>query len=123
MMLIKFLAFYIPAIHASTNSVAGSSNSLTFLIIGDWGKGGTTGNIWSRRMEDAQIYSNSSANLTISDAEEDIQIVSVFGGGSTNQLAVATSMGSYANTTETKPSFVVSLGDNFYTVGFVLLSN
>ncbi len=73
-----------------------SSDSLLFLTIGDWGKGGIYGDITSSR----RLGNDNNNKVTY-----------------TYQAAVARSMVSYLQTLGTKPDFVIALGDNFYDNG------
>jgi tartrate-resistant acid phosphatase type 5 len=68
-----------------------SSDRLSFLVLGDWGKGGTSG-----------TYGTNSKQIAAK---------------TTYQMQIATAMGNYASTADPKPSFLVALGDNFYNNG------
>ena len=86
-----------------------NGQALNFLLLGDWGKGGNTGYISSN------LGTNTiGANIT----EDDDKAKwgrNLKSNQATNQAAVAKAMGSYAE--KNQPSFVVALGDNFYTNG------
>lgn len=79
---------------------------LTFLLLGDWGKGGTS----------ATVYNNQAASSSSTSTSK----VDTLGGGKSNQLYqmdVARAMNQYSAALTPRPSFVVALGDNFYTEG------
>lgn len=82
--------------------------SLNFLFLGDWGKGGNSGYIASNFDGSFDTSSNSTE-------DDDKKIRSLKNNGVTYQAAVAKAMGSYSD--KFQPSFVVALGDNFYTNG------
>lgn len=96
------------------NSKAESS-VLSFLIIGDWGKGGESGNIQSQRYLRSRGLANDNNNNNKNSNNNNKNGNSKQQG--TNQVAVAKSMAQYAANSVIKPSFVVALGDNFYTKG------
>jgi len=88
------------ALLLSMLSPAHGDDCLTFLLLGDWGKGGTS----------ATVSSSQSSNSK----------VAALGGKSNDQLYqmdVARAMSKFSETLTPKPSFVVALGDNFYTEG------
>ena len=83
-------------------SPAQGEDCLTFLLLGDWGKGGTS----------ATVYNNQASSSTSK--------VNALGGGKSQQLYqmdVARAMDQYSSALTPRPSFVVALGDNFYTEG------
>ena len=96
----------------SMNAVAASEHnggqSLNFLLLGDWGKGGNTGYISSN------LGNAIGANIT-EDDDKAKRGRNLKNNDATYQAAIAKAMGSYAE--KNQPSFVVALGDNFYTNG------
>jgi len=88
-----------------------SDSVLSFLLLGDWGKGGTSGTYGQRRaLEGAPALSeHSQMELNEMELMKEKKVL--------RQMQVATAMGKYANQTSPKPSFVVTLGDNFYADG------
>ena len=95
----------------SINAVTASEHSgqsLNFLLLGDWGKGGNTGYISSN------LGNAVGANITEDDDKSKMSR-NLKNNQATNQAAVAKAMGNYAE--KNQPSFVVALGDNFYTKG------
>lgn len=93
-------------------------NSLTFLLLGDWGKGGTTGTYSSS-------LSNDEANTQFIPQEDDdsrshrrnLRVEEHVAGGSLYQVQIAAAMGTRAASMIPPPSFIVTLGDNFYSNG------
>ena len=86
----------------------GNNHSISFLALGDWGKGGNEGNILRA--------SAGTASLSVNDDET----LDFAGGKSatyTYQAPVAKAMSDWAAQADPKPSFLLSLGDNFYTNG------
>lgn len=88
---------------------------------GDWGKGGLDGDLTTK----GDIYSlitNSSSMKILNDDESASQIREFREGQAseqywTYQAAIARSMGTWASSTDVPPSFVLAVGDNFYTKG------
>ena len=119
-----------------------SGNKLTFIMLGDWGKGGNSGTYTSSVNDDDRV-------LAVSHAESESEIqntvslsrklpsdpagkggdrnpdsgAGVTGGGNGGggnklyQVQVAAAMGTRAASMQPAPSFIVALGDNFYTKG------
>lgn len=77
-----------------------TEEALQFIAIGDWGKGGIYGDATSVS-NDVLLGNNKDNN------KKDY----------TYQVAVAKGAGKWAASTDIAPSFVVALGDNFYTDG------
>lgn len=97
-------------IRADSISVTQSGDhSLNFLLLGDWGKGGNSGYITSNL--DNGIIGNS----TEDDDHKMIDKRKLKNNEVTYQAAIAKAMGTYSE--KFLPSFVVALGDNFYTNG------
>lgn len=97
-------------IRADSISVTQSGDhSLNFLLLGDWGKGGNSGYIKSNL--DNGIIGNS----TEDDDHKMIDKRKLKNNEVTYQAAIAKAMGTYSE--KFLPSFVVALGDNFYTNG------
>ena len=105
-----------------------STNSVSCLVIGDWGKGGESGTTASRSFDspiklDHSINSlwkllspednNDKNNRENNNQEKEKKNEA----GGTNQVAVATAMAREVERLIEKPSFVLALGDNFYTKG------
>ncbi|KAJ1430819.1 hypothetical protein B484DRAFT_48174 [Ochromonadaceae sp. CCMP2298] len=88
---------------------------LTFLFLGDWGKGGTSGTYGARDRralgEPFEKESETHRRLPEEGGE----------GGhkeqKLHQMQVAVAMGNYSRKANPKPSFLVALGDNFYDDG------
>lgn len=116
----KFVAFVFLLFANLCRAVAAdegdaSDSVLSFLLLGDWGKGGTSGTYGQRRaLEDSSpspVNEHSQMELSEMEVLKEKE-KKVF-----RQMQVATAMGKYANQTSPKPSFVVTLGDNFYADG------
>ncbi len=71
--------------------------SLNFLLLGDWGKGGSTGSYGSLEV--------GSQKGTLANQKTYYQV------------PIARAMGKFANNSVNQPSFVLALGDNFYANG------
>lgn len=86
---------------------------LSFLLLGDWGKGGASGTYGQRRaLNDAfNAIELKYMELNSMELQKDQQ-KKVF-----RQMQVATAMGQYGAQTSPKPSFIITLGDNFYGDG------
>lgn len=120
-------------------SSSSSSGPLSFLILGDWGKGGANGATWSSFHGNSlqrQYHSNNdddddddyNTEQTFEKSDNDIVdedfVFSTFAQNNNNnnnkqtyQVAIATAMGEYARSTQYPPQFVIAVGDNFYTKG------
>ncbi len=79
------------------NATKEISDSLSFYLLGDWGKGGTTGSYGSRRLN-----------------TEERELA---GQQTLYQVAIAKAMAKMAENESVAPSFVLALGDNFYGNG------
>jgi hypothetical protein len=95
---------------------------LHFLLIGDWGKGGNSGYTSNRLLDNDEFdYDDDNSQMKHhAIAQEDGQRegrneVQGKNKQATNQAAIAKAMGSYSDSF--MPSFVIALGDNFYTNG------
>jgi hypothetical protein len=104
----------------------GEIQALNFLLVGDWGKGGNSGYISNQISDNDEVNGDDDNNSKIKNhqlAQGDTQRkTSIQRGGdiralkqSTNQAAIAKAMGSYSDSF--KPSFIIALGDNFYSNG------
>jgi hypothetical protein len=101
-----YLGFVILSVHVWSLAAKSSDDSLTFLLLGDWGKGGTTGTFGQRR------HLKGSAPIPEHGEKEILKEKKVL-----RQMQVATAMGQYSADADPKPSFVIALGDNFYDNG------
>jgi hypothetical protein len=98
------LLIFTACVLAST-SASSDEAALKFYLLGDWGKGGNSGSYWNKGIDEEEEDSSS-------------HLLPQAGGGKTlYQAAVAKAMGDYGNQTDLAPSFLVALGDNFYTNG------
>jgi hypothetical protein len=99
--------FFILLVAFADVTLAGTSEEkLSFLALGDWGKGGTTGTYGSQSRRILTLNSDTSAQDNKKEAKP------------LYQMQVATAMANFANTSsDPKPSFLVALGDNFYNNG------
>lgn len=88
------------------------SDVLTFLLLGDWGKGGTTGNYGQRKLISGEELQDVDLVSASDHGKEPLKQKKVL-----RQMQVATAMGKYAAETDPKPSFLIALGDNFYDNG------
>lgn len=103
-MLVLVIAFFVCI---SCNTVKASPDALNFLLLGDWGKGGTTGS-----------YGNLAHHSGLDEASLDNEQKRMLKQNKVlYQMQVATSMGTYSAHADPAPSFVVALGDNFYDNG------
>jgi hypothetical protein len=97
--------------------------ALNFLLLGDWGKGGNTGYIASRISDNNDVNDDESnikhhaleQQYGQNDSIKDGRIRVQKNQQATNQAAIAKAMGSYSE--DFVPSFIIALGDNFYTNG------
>ena len=106
-------------------------SALNFLLLGDWGKGGNSGYVASRisdgtseadddegpdTQERAYDSVRSIRNMhKAAELETNRSLQNNNNNKGTYQAAIAKAMASYSN--DFQPSFVVALGDNFYTNG------
>jgi hypothetical protein len=91
---------------------------LHFLLIGDWGKGGNTGYISNNGVNNHDDDENNMKYNRLEQGEkqrgrQNRELATQ--NTATNQAAIAEAMGSYSDSF--MPSFVIALGDNFYTNG------
>ena len=95
-----------------------SKNALSFLLLGDWGKGGSTG-AYSSSPDDDDLTVN--VLLAKKQVPMDNQINNNNNNNKNNkvfyQVQIAKAMGQYAASASPAPSFVLALGDNFYNNG------
>jgi len=89
-----------------TASPTSNPNPLNFFLIGDWGKGGHAGDLTAISSGNIEPFNDNDDNPALAYATT-----------YTYQVAVAGAMASYANLLTPAPSFIVALGDNFYTNG------
>lgn len=85
--------------------LSNSDNMLRFLLLGDWGKGGKTGKYGSSIDINKESVNIDKENFVTEDSKP------------LYQVQVANAMGNFSSQAEPSPSFVVALGDNFYTSG------
>eukprot|EP01041_Mallomonas_annulata_P001341 gene1341-2590_t len=127
---------------ATTNSDQNSSQPLKFLLLGDWGKGGNDGDFTAQSAKDLSITNDDDEDassslphdvtITINTTTSSIHAQPFAGTGNnknsnsnnnqnqrtfTYQAAIARAMAEYSADSSPAPSFVVALGDNFYTHG------
>eukprot|EP01041_Mallomonas_annulata_P004372 gene4372-8705_t len=87
--------------------LASSSHEIGFIMLGDWGAGGKNG-MASQSLSTLDPLLKSNAKIYGNDESSKY----------TNQVAVAQAMGHWTTAvTNSKPSFIVTLGDNFYDNG------
>eukprot|EP01031_Cornospumella_fuschlensis_P035783 gene35783-43401_t len=101
--------------HFETSAVDPSGkNALSFLLLGDWGKGGSTGAYSSSPNDDDLTVNGLVANkqMSMDNQNNNNKNNKVF-----YQVQVAKAMGQYAASASPAPSFVLALGDNFYNNG------
>lgn len=108
--------------------VTAEEPEVCFLLLGDWGKGGESGKTASVVLpievtkeqstftSEGPLPNNSYVRKIGKKGIGTLEGGGGGGGGGTNQVAIASRMHTYASSATCKPSFVVSLGDNFYTV-------
>jgi len=124
------VVFYATALASTGNDTQiPVASSLRFFLLGDWGKGGATGTYGSVLQEDETAIEHLGSPDSVSIKEADIvEAQLVFGSSSSRQhphtaaktlyqVAIASAMGAFVQTSEVTPSFVISLGDNFYDNG------
>jgi hypothetical protein len=98
---------------------------LRFMVLADWGKGGTTGAYGNSLNSDANVVVLHNNLRTAADQSKDKDKKGGGSGGgsnggsqkSTNQLAVAKAMDRFASSADPPPEFILSVGDNFYDNG------
>eukprot|EP01031_Cornospumella_fuschlensis_P030453 gene30453-36802_t len=100
--------------------VHGEGSALSFLLLGDWGKGGTTGAYGSSLNDDE--FQNSMAPQGVASSNNNNNNNNNKNNNNKNnkvfyQVQVAKAMGQYAASASPAPSFVLALGDNFYNNG------
>jgi len=111
-MLLLSLIFVVGLCVALTRSAHSPDDVLTFLLLGDWGKGGTSGTYGQRRaLDDAPVSTTLASNIELQGMElqKEKKVL--------RQMQVANAMGAYAAQADPKPSFLIALGDNFYDNG------
>ena len=106
-----------------TNAVSDSSadrGTLRFLLLGDWGKGGNSGSYVTSLFpdnNDGDFDDDDELGILPKSPSTSTQVVRGLKNSNkaTYQAVVANAMGSYSSYFQ--PSFVIALGDNFYTNG------
>jgi len=103
------------------------ASTLRFLLLGDWGKGGSTGTYGSVLKEDGNaiekldVSGNSVVNVVKEVHTETLEgatlVIGVKAAKALYQVAVASAMGAFVQASEVVPSFLIALGDNFYDNG------
>jgi hypothetical protein len=101
--------------------------SLEFMIVGDWGKGGANGMTYNAVDEDNNDHlhhdnlgdvftdenmdnrDNKNTKIQANDKQKS--------GATLNQAGIAKAMAQYASEQSDPPTFILSVGDNFYTKG------
>jgi hypothetical protein len=111
----------------NTSASVINNGVLHFLLIGDWGKGGNTGYVSNRMYDNDNVDDNvdDENNVKHHELEQGDRLREGKKGKQnreltkqnvgTNQAAIAKAMGSYSDSF--KPSFIIALGDNFYSNG------
>ena len=116
----------------SAVSLTERESALNFLLLGDWGKGGNSGYVATRISDGTSEADDDEGPDTQKSAYVDVRSRRYMhktdlletnrslqnnnnNNKGTYQAAIAKAMASYSN--EFQPSFVVALGDNFYTNG------
>ena len=105
-----------------------STTSISCLVIGDWGKGGESGSTQSRSADPPPGHSSDTFLSSLSSKGKQISLESdnkrenrnLKKDEALNQVAVATAMAREVDRLVDKPSFVIAVGDNFYTKGILL---
>eukprot|EP01031_Cornospumella_fuschlensis_P034445 gene34445-41691_t len=95
--------------------VAAAADALSFLLLGDWGKGGSSG-LYGSSLDDDEFKAvlnklNESAVQSVADNKDNKKTKTFY------QVQVAKAMSDFASVSDPSPSFVVALGDNFYNNG------
>jgi hypothetical protein len=102
----------------------GKVEVLNFLLVGDWGKGGNSGYISNRISDNDEIDDDDDRKIKYhaleqgegqSNASNPKEGENRVLKQATNQAAIAKAMGSYSDAF--MPSFIIALGDNFYSNG------
>ena len=101
--LLSFLIFSIGMLHGHS-----SKQTLSFLLLGDWGKGGTDGTVSGRRLLDLTPINTDRISIEEHNDKKKKTL---------QQMQIATAMGIFSASANPQPSFVVALGDNFYNDG------
>jgi hypothetical protein len=99
-----------------------SNKILHFLLLGDWGKGGNSGKYMSsyNKSLHGNVSLDDSSDLSgaaMSSLANSTTTVQGGGNQALYQPQVAKAMGTYAAKADPAPSFIMALGDNFYTKG------
>lgn len=111
--IVVFLFASIYRVATADDDDRSSDGVLSFLLLGDWGKGGTSGTYGQRRALESVTTAAEQSQIELSEMElQKEKEKKVF-----RQMQVATAMGQYAAQTSPKPSFLIALGDNFYGDG------
>ena len=107
---IMYAIFMIAMIMDKNWALANDQNGISFLALGDWGKGGNEGNI---------LYAATGTSVATETDDESGEFSKANQAQNTYtyQAPVAKAMSDWAAQADPKPSFLLSLGDNFYTNG------
>eukprot|EP01035_Chromulina_nebulosa_P037550 gene37550-50688_t len=98
-------------------SFAAESHKLSFLQLGDWGKGGRTGQYVSALRDNAVISTIKDIHIVETAYYNKNNGISDQKQTQYNQMSVASAMAQTAALLNPAPSFVIALGDNFYDHG------
>lgn len=98
-------------------SFAAESHKLSFLLLQDWGKGGTTGQYVSALRDNAVISTIKDIHIVETAYYNKNNGISDQKQTQYNQMSVASAMAQTAALLNPAPSFVIALGDNFYDHG------
>ncbi|RYH02093.1 hypothetical protein EON65_47970 [archaeon] len=89
-----------------------ADDALSFLLLGDWGKGGSSGAYGSSLDDDEFKISFNPLNSSDVISQADNKKTKTF-----YQVKIAKAMSDFASAADPHPSFVIALGDNFYNNG------
>jgi hypothetical protein len=108
------LVYIVIVVIQAVEGIETERDTLRFLVLGDWGKGGSSGAYGSSINDDEFQSTNNLRSLGKDNSNSNKN-----GGNQKTyyQVPLAQAMGQYATASNPKPSFVIALGDNFYNNG------